>query len=509
MKLPPEQQAIRDKCYHPSGTFVDFPIEEVETSVPKRFEKIVRMHPDRLAVKRENRKLTYAELNAQANRIARKIVFHREISPAPVAILLEKDLGAVAATIGAFKSGEIHVALDPSYPEDRLGTILNDAGCKFIITNNRYFSVAEKLLKGRAGIMSLDELDERVSGENLSLQIGPDCPANIIYTSGSTGQPKGVLHSHRHALYYAMVYTRSHHTSTEDRVSCLYPIGVAGIMRDLLQALLNGASICLYDVSARGFDGLASWITDERVTIYRSVPTVFRNFVRTLSGRESFQHVRVVHLAGEHVRRTDVELWRKHFSSKCIFVTGLGLTEAGKVTDYFIDRESLIIDSTVSAGYPVDGMEVFIVGHDNLSSTRRTIGEVAVRSSYLPPGYWQRPELSATKYFYDSSGARVYLTGDVGCMLPDGSIQLFGRADVQSKVNGFRVDVSEVEIALLEIDVVRNAVVTVKGSGTEHERLVAYIVAHTVPAPPVRSLRQALVNKLPAFMIPSSFVLLE
>src|SRR6266481_7252952 len=135
--LPPEQEAIRDKCFHPTGTFIEFKKEEIEQSIPERFEKIVRKYPDRIAIKLGEQFLTYAELNSQANRLAHSIVGWRGDEAEPVAILLETGPTLMAATLGALKAGKFVVLLDPSFPESRNAAILQDSQAKVVISSQQ------------------------------------------------------------------------------------------------------------------------------------------------------------------------------------------------------------------------------------------------------------------------------------------------------------------------------------------------------------------------------------
>ena len=168
---PPDQRAIRDKCFHPSGTFVEFPIEDVEQSIPQRFEKIVRMYPDRLAVKMGDRALTYQELNIAANRIAHGIVDARGSGSEPVALLFDHGLEAIAAILGTLKAGKYFIALDPHSPEGRLRSLMADSAARVILTRDDYQTLACKINADAGAAVIFESFEGRGSKENPSLAV--------------------------------------------------------------------------------------------------------------------------------------------------------------------------------------------------------------------------------------------------------------------------------------------------------------------------------------------------
>src|SRR5262245_17966426 len=257
--LPPEQQAIRAKCFHPSGTFVEFPIEEMEQSIADRFEKIVRLYPERLAVKMGDRALTYDELNRAANRIARAILSSRGLRQEPVIMLFEQGVEAIAATLGVLKAGKFYVPVNPSFPNARIAAIVDDAQSGLLITDNKNIAVARSATKN---LLNIDEIDANVSSENLSLPLSPDDLAYIIYTSGTTGKPKGVFQKQRNVLQWTLVHSNAIHICAADRLALMHSHSTSGGTQRMYDALLNGAALFPFDFRADGVK-LASWILDQ------------------------------------------------------------------------------------------------------------------------------------------------------------------------------------------------------------------------------------------------------
>jgi amino acid adenylation domain-containing protein len=506
-----QQQAIRARCVHPTGTFIEFAAEATEQSIPARFEQQVVQHPGRLAVKSKRQKLTYAELNNLANRVAGVILAQQEEGPAPIGLLCGQEALGVALLLGVLKAGKLAVPVDPSHPAARIRDILADAQAKLIVTDTQHRPLADAVAEARTPVLDLDALASPLFAEDLALPLSPDSPAFFLYTSGSTGQPKGVVITHRHALHNIRQQTNVLHLCADDRLALLRSYSVASGMRLIWSALLNGAALCTYRIEAEGLAPLARWLQQERITMYDSAATVFRQFVSTLTGEEQFPTLRLIRLGNEPVSTRDVALYQQHFARDCLLINAWGATETGTICMYFVDTESQLLGTHVPVGYVVDDVEVLLLDDDHQPVGGDRVGELAVRSRYLAAGYWRRPDLSRAAFLPDPTGGneRIYLSGDVGRLRPDGCLEHLGRQDTQIKVRGFRVELVEVEQALLALTGIREAAVRIWESQPEGQRVVAYLVPDSSPAPTVSALRRALAERLPAAMIPVTFVMLD
>ena len=522
------QQLIQRRNVHPNNPFIKFDKKDVELSVPERFQKQVDMHPEQIAVKTGEHVFTYNALNQFANRIARAILIKRvqlrctegehlrrskaERQAEPIAILFESGAPIIAAILGVLKAGKFYVPLDTSLPQTRISYILKDSQAGLLLTDSKNISFAKKLQISGLEILNIDEIDSSISCENLDLPLQPDNFAYIIYTSGSTGQPKGVIQNHRYVLHLTMNYTNSGHICANDKLALLYSPNFAGAVRDIFCSLLNGATLLPYDVKQEGLIGLSSWLNQQEITILFAVATMFRHFVNTLTQQEKFPKLRLIQVGSETVYKKDVELYKQHFSNDCIFVANLGGSEISPIRQYFVDRETEIIGSTVPAGYAVEDHEVLLIDDEGKPVEFNQIGEIVVRSRYLFCGYWQRPDLTEAVLLKDvqEENKLLYKTGDLGCMLPDGCLLHLGRKDFQVKVRGYRIDVSEVEMVLINTNLIREAAVVASPDHLGEQHLRAYIV----PIAPqhllsLRELRSLLLESLPDYMVPSTFMILE
>ena len=497
---------------HPNSAFVPFDQDGVEHSITQRFEWIVDRYPDSLAVKDSRGDLTYSALNQSANRLAHVLLDEREGVGESVGLLLGKDAVAIAAVMGVLKAGKAYVPLDPSYPFDRLKSISEHAQLTSLLTDANNAQLADKLSSSHVDVIRVDHLSITRSAANPGLQLSADTLAAIFYTSGSTAKPKGVMQSHRNILHRAMIDTNRFHICSHDRLSLLTSPSYSVSLRNLFGALLNGAAVCSFDIEKEGLNALANWLSRDKITIYFSIPTVFRQLAGNLTQSDDLSRVRLVDLGGEPVRKCDVEIYQQYFPANCIFVNSLASNEAGLYRTYFIDKGTSISDDVVPAGYEVRDKEICLLDEHGNNVESDQVGEIVIRSRYLSPGYWRNPELTAKVFKQDTQDPlkRIYHTGDLGLRRPDGCLSYIGRKDFRTKIRGIRVELEEVESAIVRHPSVQEAVVIDRRDGeSEDSRLITYLVVKPERNLGSTELRAFLKGELPDYMLPSSYVFLE
>jgi amino acid adenylation domain-containing protein len=513
MELPLEQQAIRAKCIHPSGRFLVFPKEDVELSMPARFEKIAARYGHRTAVKRGNQALTYQDLNQAANRLAHAIVAQRGKVQEPIALLMEHDIPLFVAILGVLKAGKICLVLDPSFPKDRSAFLLQDSQASLLIADGENFSLAGGLALDSCGLINIDQLGSAISIENPGLAVSPQDFAFLIYTSGSTGRPKGVIQTHANLLHDSLIYCNGLHICVDDRIALLYSCSVSQGVKITFATLLNGAALYPFNIRQQGVAQVADWLIRQEVTIFFSVPVLFRQFAATLTGEELFPHLRIIQLGSDLVTPKEIEEYQRHFSANTILVIRFGTTETGTLRRMYFDSESSLKEIQNTVGYATEGADICLIDDHGAALPCDAVGEIVVKSRYLSPGYWRRPDLSREKFIPDPNDGdqRIYHTDDLGRLRSDGCLYHLGRKDFQLSVRGYRVEAGEIEAVLLAQENVKEALVATVGNanGAAHDRLVAYIVAFEKPFPATSMLRRAAGQKLPAHMVPSDFVFLE
>lgn len=513
MDLPLEQQVIRDKCFHPSGRFVEFPLEDVALSIPARFEKIAAQYPHHLAVKASDQTLTYRDLNQAANRLAHSIIAQRGAAQETVALLMEHELPLFIAILGVLKAGKICLVLDPSFPKNRNAFVLQDSQASLLIADGENLSLAEQSTDKNCGVVSVEQLGRYGSSDNPGLPVSPQDLAFLIYTSGSTGEPKGVVQTHANLLHESLLYCNGLHICADDRLALLYSCSVSQGIKITFAALLNGATLCPFDIRKGGVIRVSDWLTRKEVTIFFSVPVLFHQFAATLTGQEHFPHLRIIQLGSDLVTPRELEAYQRHFSAHTILVIRFGATETGTVRRMYFDSASSLQEAQNAVGYAVEGAEVRLLDDAGAAVPVDSVGEIVVKGRYLSPGYWRRTDLIREKFVTDPNGGdqRSFYTGDLGRLRVDGCLYHLGRKDFQLKVRGYRVEAGEIESLLLAQPNVNEALVATCGSATSaaHDRLVAYIVAFEKPFPATSTLRKAVRDKLPAYMVPTDFIFLD
>jgi amino acid adenylation domain-containing protein len=477
-----------------------------------RFEQQADRFADRIAIHSDGLTTSYVDLNARANRAAHALLIRLGDRVRTVAVLADQGLPLVTGLLASLKAGRAFVPLDPSYPLERLKMMFEDSGAGVILTHDRHAQVAAQLAGDRVVVLNNDRVINPADTANPRRNHAPDSPAYILYTSGSTGKPKGVTQDHASVLHNMLRHREVFGITEHDRQTLLYPCSVYGGIRDIFNALLNGAALYHYPVKDAGTMGLADWLVQHRITIYCSVATVFRHFARELYDENLFPDLRFVKLGGEAPYRADIELFRKHFNRDCSMLCGLGSTETGITRRYVIRPDTPLEEcESIPLGYAVDGMDIRLLDEQGNPVADGQVGEITVRSRYVMRGYHGRDDLN-TKVLRDvpdNPGVRTFFTGDLGQFDDQGRLIHRGRKDQQVKVRGNRVELTEVEAALSRCAGVREAAVVADRNEAGDTRLIAYIVAETQPGPTVRSIRHEMQETLPHFMVPNTFVRID
>jgi len=306
--------------------FQEFAKEQIEQSIPERFAVQVARHPERPAVSLGNVTLTYRELNWRANGFANAILARLGAGSEAVALLLPQGPDLVAAILGVLKAGKFYLSLDAGYPVSRLKEMVGDARVRLVVASFDHRGLAESLVSDQPAVLLEDDWANEGNRKDCAVTVSPTDLAYIFYTSGSSGRPKGVIDNHRNVLHNIMRYTNSLRIGPADRLTLLQSPSFSGSVSSLFGAILNGACSCIFDLPANGPVQLARWLKDERITIYHSVPVIFRQMLAHVG---LLPDVRVVRLEGDQAAKVDLQLFARHFSSDARLVNGLGTTETG------------------------------------------------------------------------------------------------------------------------------------------------------------------------------------
>ena len=479
------------------------------------FERQADLSAGRIAIGGEGGGVTYEELNRRANRLTRRIADRMPSIPGdfppPVALLLGSGEPSIRGMIAAHKSGRAALPLDSAAPAEMNAWILESSGAGLLVADLSNRDLARRLA-ARTGtaILDADEIPPSTPDSNPGIEVPSSAPSTILYTSGSTGRPKGLFQIHRHHVRSARLQARRFAFAPEDRFLLVSSTAFGATNGVLYPSLLSGASLWPFDLAANGFEALAAWLDEREITIYQSVPSAFRRLAAALPEGRRLPSVRLVRLGGDSVTTDDFELYRRRFSDRCRFRVTLASTEAGSITELIADKSSRFAGPAMPAGSPLPGVEVRVLSEDGRELGPGEVGEIEVASPYLAGGYWRDPERTADRFRPNPRrpGWRTFRTGDLGRWRDDGLLEHCGRADLQLKIRGYRVDPAAVETRLRGVAGVGDAAVAAHGDG-EDRRLVAYLETPGGLRPLRNDLRRRLRETVPEPAVPSAFVFLD
>lgn len=477
------------------------------------FEAIAGQQPEHIAIKTKNTEFSYYQLDAYANRVAHQIINSNSSDhPGQAALLFEHGPGMIVAILAALKAAKTYVPMDNTYPENRLAYMLEDSEAGLILTNNENIQLAQRLSRSNSStsdiqVINIDEIpafSEQPGSDSTSpaLSRNPDAPAYILYTSGSTGKPKGVVQTSRNMMYYTRQWIKRFEIVSEDKMTLFSSFSHDGSVQDMFAALLAGATLFPYYIKRdAGTYSLYNMLAKEQMTIWHSVPSLFRFFAGTLTSKDSFPHLRYVLLGGEPLREHDLELFHSYFPN-ALLANVYGQTESSVGAVCKISHQDSF--NKVTIGEPLDETQIVLVAEDGEIVEEMGTGEIVISSNYLSPGYWKDDEKTEDVFTADDDMGRLYWTGDKGRWTTDQRIKVLGRIDNQVKIRGFRVEPGEIETVLLRFPAVEEAAVVIKESQPGEPLLCAYYTSAQDISQSV--LREHLNGEVPDYMVPAYFI---
>jgi len=477
-----------------------------QATIPELFARQALLAPEAIALVCGGESLKYAELDRRSNRLARYLQKRGVGKETMVGVLMDRTGDLIVALLAVLKAGGAYVPLDPAYPSERIALVIEDSCASVIVVNNR---TRQNIAGAPACTILADAQAAAIaaeSGEPLDCPAAAENLAYVIYTSGSTGKPKGVMVEHRNVASFF---------DAMDPVIGADPgvwLAVTSISFDisaleLLWTLTRGFRVILH--GDEGTHTIPAEIIRHGVTHLQLTPSLARMIAADPRSLAALGRLEKLLIGGEALPPALVASLRPAVRGEIYNLYGPTETAIWSTTYRILAATDS--RSSVPIGRPLANTHTYVLDSELRRAPAGEPGELFIGGAGVVRGYWQRPELTAERFLPDpfAGEGRVYRTGDVVRLLPDGNLEFLGRTDFQVKIRGFRVELGEIEAALERHPAVQQAVVVAREDRPGDKRLAAYVVARDSRTPEPASLRALLASKLPDYMVPSHFMALD
>ncbi|WHS62761.1 non-ribosomal peptide synthetase [Pseudomonas sp. G2-4] len=509
--LPAEERTLLLDTFN--QTAVDYPTQRC---IQQLFEEQVHRTPDACALVDSQQRLSYAELNAQANRLAHQLIAAGVQPGDLVAICVERGVAMISGLLGILKAGGAYVPLDPTYPAERLASIIEDARPRLLLADTVGRTAIGTLQEGTRYLAIEQALAAPSSSRDPHLDSTGLTPAHlayVIYTSGSTGKPKGVMIEHHNLVASTLARGAVYGPATGKRFLLLSSIAFDSSVAGIFGTLVSGGALCIPDAeTARDPEAIARFIGEQAITSLLCVPSLGRLVLASLAAGEGHGALQEMIVAGEACPAQLVQECAGLEPSITLY-NEYGPTEATVWAT--VHRCTVEDQGTVPIGRGIPNSRLYVLDEQRQPTPLGVPGELYVGGAGVARGYLDRAQLNAEHFLADpfaaSDEARMYRTGDLVRMRADGVLEFLGRNDQQVKIRGFRIEPGEIEALMLTLPGVREAAVITREDTPGAVRLVAYLSVepHLAGRNASSTLRPYLVSQLPDYMVPTAFVVLE
>lgn len=482
-------------------------------SIQEIFSAAAERYKDHAAIDFANQTTTYAALEAKANNLANFLIASGTQKGSIVAVLIEDPVEVIAAIIGILKAGCVFVPLDPSIPEKRLEVMASEVSPGWFLCESRFSEIAQRIAPDAARVIPIEEYVAYGNYERPNREYQPDDVCYVFFTSGSTGKPKGIVGRLKGIDHFIKWETKALGLSEGVRVSQLTTPAFDAVLRDIFVPLSVGGTICIPPGRETILDikKLIDWIDIQGVNVVHCVPSLFRAIVNEDLNSDYFAELTHVLMAGEPLLPSDIGKWAEKFGDRVQLVNLYGPSETTMTKfAYFVKPGDSELES-IPIGKPIEGCAAVLVDADNKVCAPGTVGEIYIRTPYRTHGYFNQPELTQQVFvpnpFSKDPNDIVYKTGDLARVMADGNFEFLGRRDLQVKIRGTRIELSEIDKLLRAHEAVKDLAVIDREDANGNKYLCAYVVLDQQVE--TGEFRDYLSSRLPHEMVPSAFVLMD
>ena len=503
--IPPKDMLLRQQA---NNTAKKFDYELLHTPILRQAVK----YPDKPALVTENKAVSYQELAEWSNGLGQKLRDQGLKRAELVAVVMEKGYEQFVAVLGVLQGGGAYLPLEPDLPIERLKFIVRNSGVRFVLTQEKYKKALQWLQNEGVDIQVISEQALAVLRTTKSLPALQELDdlAYVIFTSGSTGNPKGVMITHRAAHNTILDINERFKVTDSDCGFALSELNFDLSVYDIFGILGAGGTLIIPNAhSSRDTEHWLALIKRHQVTVWNSVPALMAMLAEYASGKATSVPLRLVMMSGDWIP-VDLPPKVKELCPEAEVISLGGATEGSIWSIYYPIGAMDSSWTSIPYGKPLANQQFHILNQDLAPCPVWVPGELYIGGMGVALGYLKEPQLTGESFIMrHESGERLYKTGDLGRYLPDGNIEFLGREDFQVKISGFRVELEDIEAALLKHPGVKAAIVNAVGESRDKRRLVGYVVPNEGSAIELPELKEFAASLLPDYMVPNEYVTLE
>ncbi|MFL6980100.1 amino acid adenylation domain-containing protein [Bacillus inaquosorum] len=496
--------AERNLLLEKMGQYAAYPRNE---NIVSLFEKKAAEHPEHLAVVYGHSQLTYRDLNEKAERTAAMLIKQGVRTGDIVGLMLDRSPDMIIGILSILKAGGAYLPIDPEYPQERISFMLNDSGAEMLLTERGQNKPADY----NGPILYINEVENDSIPADLKIQTLADQPAYVIYTSGTTGQPKGVIVEHRNVISLLKHQNLPFKFGHEDVWTLFHSYCFDFSVWEMFGALLNGSTLVVVSKeTARDPHAFRLLLKKERVTVLNQTPTAFYGLMHEDQNHTDRLNIRYVIFGGEALQPGMLQSWNKKYPDTDL-INMYGITETTVHVTFKKLSAADIAKNKSNIGRPLSTLQAYVMdAHMNLQPIG-VPGEVYIGGEGVARGYLNRDELTADRFVPNPylPGDRLYRTGDLAKRLSNGELEYLGRTDDQVKVRGHRIELGEIQAALLQLPIVKEAAVITRTDEQGQAAVYAYMVTKDQQAANASEIRTSLKTMLPDFMLPARLIQID